>query len=87
MVVKADNAARPDVIPVNHQLFGVYGGIYRPVQLIVAEPCHIAVTDHASSGVYITQRNVSRRSADVKIRVKLANGSLGRLPADSVTSA
>lgn len=76
VVVKADNAARPDVIPVNHQLFGVYGGIYRPVQLIVAEPCHIAVTDHASSGVYITQRNVSRRSADVKIRVKLDNGSL-----------
>ena len=80
VVVKADNAARPDVIPVNHQLFGVYGGIYRPVQLIVAEPCHIAVTDHASSGVYITQRNVSRRSADVKIRVKLDNGSLRPVP-------
>ncbi|WP_462376638.1 sugar-binding domain-containing protein, partial [Rikenella microfusus] len=28
VVVKADNAARKDVVPVNHSLFGVYGGIY-----------------------------------------------------------
>ena len=27
IVVKADNSARPDVIPVNHNLFGIYGGI------------------------------------------------------------
>ena len=26
IMVKADNASRPDVIPVNHNLFGVYGG-------------------------------------------------------------
>ena len=37
IMVKADNTARPDVIPVNHSLFGVYGGIYRPVWLIVTE--------------------------------------------------
>jgi beta-galactosidase len=35
VTVKADNAHRPDVIPVNQSLFGVYGGIYRPVSLIV----------------------------------------------------
>lgn len=81
VVVKADNSARPDVIPVNHQLFGVYGGIYRPVWLIVAEPCHIAVTDCASSGMYITQRNVSRSGAEVKVRVKLSNGTMRPVPA------
>lgn len=80
IVVKADNASRPDVIPVNHSLFGVYGGIYRPVSLIVTEPCHIAVTDCASSGVYITQKNVSHQSADVTIRVKLDNGGLYPVP-------
>ena len=37
IMVKADNASRPDVIPVNHNLFGVYGGIYRPVWLIITE--------------------------------------------------
>ena len=80
IVVKADNASRPDVIPVNHSLFGVYGGIYRPVSLIVTEPCHIAVTDYASSGVYITQKNVSHQSADVTVRVKLDNGGLYPVP-------
>ncbi len=76
ILVKADNSARPDVIPVNHNLFGVYGGIYRPIRLIVTEPCHIAVTDCASPGVYVRQENVSSRSADVTVRVKLDNATL-----------
>lgn len=76
IVVKADNAARPDVIPVNHALFGIYGGIYRPVWLIVTEPCNIVVNDCASPGVYITQKNVSKQSADVFVRVKLDNATL-----------
>ena len=76
IMVKADNTARPDVIPVNHSLFGVYGGIYRPVWLIVTEQNNITVTDCASPGVYITQKNVSKRSADITVKVKLDNGSL-----------
>ncbi|MGM9811650.1 MAG: glycoside hydrolase family 2 protein [Muribaculaceae bacterium] len=76
LIVKANNKARPDVIPVNHVLFGVYGGIYRPVWLIVTEPVNIAVGDHASPGVYITQNNVTAASAQVKVKVKLDNGSL-----------
>ena len=76
IIVKADNTARPDVIPVNHNLFGVYGGIYRPVWLVVTDPCNIVVTDYASPGVYVTQKNVSRRSAEVTVKVKLDNGSL-----------
>lgn len=73
IVLRVDNASRPDVIPVNHNLFGVYGGIYRPVWLVVTEPLHIAVTDHAAPGVYITQKNVSPKNADVKVKVKLEN--------------
>lgn len=76
VLVKADNQSRPDVIPVNHQLFGVYGGIYRPVWLIVTEGANITVTDHASPGVYITQDNVTSKSADVAVKVKLDNGTL-----------
>lgn len=80
IIVKADNKSRPDVIPVNHNLFGVYGGIYRPVWLIVTEPYHISVTDCASPGVYITQKNVSKKQADVKVKVKLDNGTLQPVP-------
>lgn len=80
IIVKADNKSRPDVIPVNHNLFGVYGGMYRPVWLIVTEPYNISVTDCASPGVYITQKNVSKKQADVKVKVKLDNGTLQPVP-------
>lgn len=80
IVVKADNTARPDVIPVNHVLFGVYGGMYRPVWLVVTEPCSIVVDDCASAGVYITQKNVSSKSAEVNVRVKVDNASMAPVP-------
>lgn len=76
LTVKADNAACRNVIPVNHSLFGVYGGIYRPVWLVAADSVAVATTDHASSGVYITQRNVTDASADVRVRVLLDNATL-----------
>ncbi len=76
LVLKVNNEARPDVIPVNHSLFGVYGGIYRPVSLIVTDEAHFAVTDHASNGVYISQSNVSDKAADVEVKMKLNNQSL-----------
>lgn len=80
IIVKVNNMARPDVIPVNHVLFGVYGGIYRPVWLVVTEQCHIAVTDNASSGVYIRQKNVSKRAADISVTVKVDNSALQPRP-------
>lgn len=80
IVVKADNQARPDVIPINHVLFGVYGGIYRPVWMVVTEKAHIAVADYASPGVYITQKNVSKRSADITVKVKLDHAGLQAVP-------
>ncbi len=73
IIVKANNEARPDVIPVNHVLFGVYGGIYRDVELIVTDKISFAVNDYASPGIYITQNNVSNRSANANIKVKIDN--------------
>ena len=73
IIVKANNEARPDVIPVNHVLFGVYGGIYRDVELIVTDKISFAVDDYASPGIYITQNNVSHRSANANIKVKVDN--------------
>jgi beta-galactosidase len=73
ILVKVDNSPKQDVIPVNHTLFGVYGGIYRPIQLIVTEKINIAVTDYASPGIYITQKNVTNKLADVDVKIKLEN--------------
>ena len=58
----------------------LFGGIYRPVWLVVTEPYNISVTDCASPGVYITQKNVSKKQADVKVKVKLDNGTLQPAP-------
>ena len=73
IIVKVNNAPNPAVIPVNHTLFGVYGGIYRPVSLIVTDKVNIAVTDYASPGIYISQKNVTNKSADVNVKIKLEN--------------
>jgi len=73
IVVIADNKARPDVIPINHFLFGVYGGIYRPAELIVTDRLNIAATDDASPGIYISQDNVSKKSADLTVLTKVEN--------------
>lgn len=80
IIVKADNSSRPDVIPTNHILFGVYGGIYRPVWLVVTETCSIIANDCASPGVYITQKNVSKKSAEVTVKVKVDNATLAPVP-------
>ena len=73
ILVKVDNSPRPDVVPINNTLFGVYGGIYRPVEIIVTNPINITVTDYASPGIYISQQNVTSKSADVNVKIKLEN--------------
>jgi beta-galactosidase len=73
ILVKVNNEAKPEVIPVNQTLFPLYGGIYRPVSLIVTEQVNIAVNDFASSGVYITQKEVSKKAATIGVKIKLEN--------------
>lgn len=73
ILVKVNNEARKDVLPVNHFLFPIYGGIYRPVDLIITDKINITVTDYASPGIYISQKNVTKRKADITVKTKLEN--------------
>ncbi|NQT27240.1 DUF4982 domain-containing protein [candidate division KSB1 bacterium] len=73
LLVKVNNQSRPDIIPVNHFLFGIYGGIYRPVSLIVTDKLNITTTDDASAGIYIRQKNVSAQSAEIQVTTKIEN--------------
>ncbi|WP_316842302.1 glycoside hydrolase family 2 protein [Pedobacter gandavensis] len=84
--VKVNNEEREDVIPINNRLFPIYGGIYRPVSLIITNKLNIAVTDFAAPGVYISQQDVSAKSAEVKIKVKLENKSEAAAPVTLSTS-
>lgn len=86
ILVRVDNTPRPDVIPVNNTLFGVYGGIYRPVSLVTTGKLNISVTDHASPGVYISQKEVSAKSATISVRTKIENTNATARVAELVTT-
>lgn len=73
LIVKANNEASEEVIPVNHNLFGVYGGIYRPVTLMAVDKLSFTPTDHAAPGVFIRQQRVSPANADLSITAKVDN--------------
>ncbi len=68
--VWASNAYRTDVAPISGD-FNVYGGIHRPVELIVTNADCIDPTYYASPGVLISQSNVSARHADISIETRL----------------
>jgi len=71
--VRVNNQEREDVIPINNRLFPIYGGIYRPVSLIITNKINIAVIDYASPGIYIKQKNVSSELADIQVLAKIEN--------------
>lgn len=59
--------------PKDNFLFGIYGGIYREVQLIMTDNLHLGITDHASSGVYIHPKKVNIDTALLEIVSMLKN--------------
>lgn len=73
ILVNVSNQENETIIPVNNRLFSIYGGIYRPVSLIITDKVNITVTDHASPGIYIRQKNVTAKSAEIEVSTKLEN--------------
>jgi len=55
--------------------FTFFGGIYRGVHLLSTPSVAISPLDFGSSGVYVTQSNVSAASAELSVKVKLANAN------------
>ncbi len=69
--VWAGNAFRSDVLPISGD-FNVYGGIHRPVRLIVTGPSCISPLFHASPGVLVHQDAVSAERADITVETLLS---------------
>jgi len=79
IAVKVDNTS-PDSserfqIPPISADFTMDGGLYRKVELIATNEMHISLLDHASPGVFISQKNVTDDYADISIRIELRNDS------------
>lgn len=72
LAVKVDNTTFTDVYPQKAD-FTFYGGIYRDVNIIIANHVHFDLLDHGSQGIYIVQDNVTRESAELTIKTKLKN--------------
>jgi beta-galactosidase len=70
--VEADNSETQEILPLVGD-FNLYGGIYRPVQLVVCEPIHISLTDFAGPGVYLKQTAVSAHEAQVEVLCKISS--------------
>lgn len=70
--VRADNTLRPDVPPLSGD-FPVFGGIYRPLEMIVKPSVCISPLDHASPGVRVFQRNVTKAAAMIEVQTTLDN--------------
>ena len=72
--VRVDNSHDRNIPPLNAD-FTFYGGIYRGVSLITADPVHFSLDDCASDGVYVETPQVSSEEASLVLRGSVANGS------------
>lgn len=70
--VKVNNAILDDVYPQKAD-FTFYGGIYRDVNIIIADNIHFDLEDYGSKGIYIIQEEISKEKASLKIKTKLVN--------------
>jgi len=74
--VRVDNGWVADVAPLAGD-FTLFGGIYRPVELIVTPPVCINPLDHASPGVALIQKSVTRDRAEIEVRVAVSRPASG----------
>jgi beta-galactosidase len=77
VAVCVDNSKAEDVAPLDGD-FSVYGGLYRPVHLLVTPAQCICLTDHGSPGVAWSQTSVTPDQAILDVAAQISNGSTTR---------
>jgi beta-galactosidase len=85
LAVRVSNAPQPDLAPLSGD-FSVYGGLYRPVHLIVTGEENFAFTDHGSPGVAWLQTSVSKKQAVIDVMAQISNGTRRQQPLTLVAS-
>jgi beta-galactosidase len=73
LAVRVDNSFFEDVPPLGGD-FNIYGGIYRPIWLIIKNQVCITPLDYGSDGVYIRQTSVSKEEAIIDVTAMVSNG-------------
>lgn len=72
LTVRVTNEDNADIPPLQMD-FTFYGGIYRDVRLIVADPVHFDLSNDASDGVFTRLDTVSHKLAEVSLYGKINN--------------
>jgi beta-galactosidase len=72
LTVRVTNEYNEDVPPLRMD-FTFFGGIYRNVSLIVADPVHFDLNNNASDGVFTRINTVSHGKADISLFGKIVN--------------
>jgi beta-galactosidase len=85
LAVRVNNQWEADIAPLSGD-FSVYGGIYRPVHLIVTGGENFAVTDHGSPGVAWLQTRVTKKQAVLDATAQISNGTTQKQPLTLVAS-
>jgi len=85
LAVRVSNEKFPDLAPLSGD-FSVYGGLYRPVHLIVTDEENIALSDHGSSGVAWSQTSVTATQAVLDVTAQISNGTRKKAPLTLVAS-
>ena len=70
LIVKANNILNLDIAPLSGD-FTIFGGIYRPVSLLILPQTCITPLDYASSGIYIKQTEIQDHKATIDITTKI----------------
>src|SRR5262245_53691480 len=74
IAVRVSNAPFSDVAPLTAD-FTFFGGIYRGVHILTADPVHILMSNYASPGVFLTPSNVTATSATLALHGDVYNGN------------
>ena len=74
VAVRVDNTTVPDVAPLMAD-FTFFGGLYRDVSLLDLPAVAVSPFDDGSSGVYVSQSNVSPDHATATVKVELSNAT------------
>lgn len=77
LAVRVSNAPEPDIAPLAGD-FCMFGGLYRPVHLLVTDEVCFTPVDHASPGVTWLQSAVSDEEAVIDVTAYVSNG--GKAP-------
>lgn len=72
VAVRVDNSKFDDIAPLSGD-FTMFGGLYRPVHLLVLDPLAVSPMDDGSSGVYLAPRERVDGGFDIEATIQVQN--------------